>query len=359
MNNFYEYSFYLFFICLELILLFIGRNEKKPFLTYIALIIAILISGFRSGIGADYFMYERNFANIYKLSDFKNFPNLEPLYLLSNYIFKILGISFNGLLFFFSLITIIPLFWGLKKISPNPEFSFFLFIITNYYFISLNQIRQVIALSFFILSLHFLNDSKKTKYWFVNTVGLLFHYSAIITFSIYFIEKTKSFFTQKKLILVFFLSLLLSKFVEPILIRLVGFILPSFYADYLLSDFFLEKNNIAFLKLIFPSTIFFYSIYYWKEIEKQSSKFYLVFFIFSLGIFYYNIFYGKSIFIRPGFYFDICTIVWIPMLGSIMNKINRNILYISSIIYFICLLYLTIFIMSGQGVVPYKSILKF
>lgn len=356
MNNFQEYCFYLLFIFFEFVLLFIGKNGKKPVFTYLAIIVAITISGLRTGVGADYFIYERNYEYINEFNDLKNYPNLEPLYLLSNYVFKQFGIPFNGLLLFFSSITIIPLFSGIKKISPNPEFSFFLFIITNYYFVSMNQLRQVIALSLFIFSLFYFTNKSKHKFLFINTIGVLFHYSAIITYTILFVDKISKFLNKRILIILLVTSLALGGFIEPFIIKISGLFLPPFYIDYLLSDFFLEKNFIAFFKLIFPSIIFIISIFYWPII-KNKANFNLVFLLFSIGIFYFNIFFGKSIFIRPGFYFDICIIVWIPMLGSMMTIIKRNILYATSTFYYISLLWLTIFINGGQGVVPYNSIL--
>lgn len=103
-----------------------------------------------------------------------------------------------------SIITYIPLCY----FTPKKHFCcLILFYILIYYFISLSYIRQAMSCSFIICGTFFWFDKKYFKFILSFIIAVLFHYSALIVFPIYFINKFPSKITCFAIIIIMLLSL--------------------------------------------------------------------------------------------------------------------------------------------------------
>ncbi len=55
------------------------------------------------------------------------------------------------------------------------------------------QIRQAVASALFLFSLQYIQNKDYKRYFLINTLGVLFHYTALITFPIYLLSTTKQY----------------------------------------------------------------------------------------------------------------------------------------------------------------------
>ena len=177
----------MFFISLFFIWLGLSIKENKmikKFFIVIGLIIPCLMAGFRGmTVGTDTSGYVWNLyinaKNIKHFSGMISFSNWlyyskDYLYLLITYVIGHNNLSFQLLLFIYELLIVIPIFIALnvnKKDDRDILFGMFLFYMT-FYNLSLNMVRQSIAISFAVLSFSILKN-KNIKHRYLKSFILL------------------------------------------------------------------------------------------------------------------------------------------------------------------------------------------
>ena len=94
----------------------------------------------------------------------------------------------------FAFATIWLIYKFIEYFSKNIELSWLVFVCIGPYFLStFNGVRQWLAVALFAYSLIFVKERKLKYYLLFNTIGFLFHYSAIILLPFYWIIKSKKF----------------------------------------------------------------------------------------------------------------------------------------------------------------------
>lgn len=109
-------------------------------------------------------------------------------------IYKIIGLFTDDswwVIAFVGLLTIIFFFLAIYQQSCMIPFSILLFFITNKYFTSLNQIRQMLAMSLFIYSLKYIYQRNWKMYFFLNLIGNSIHTSSMMYLPLYFLYGKK------------------------------------------------------------------------------------------------------------------------------------------------------------------------
>ena len=210
---------YLMFFIVSIIFMLIGFKFKSKFFVFIGLIIPCICAGLRDvSVGTDTGGYVFNTYNVvYYSSGFKDYLNrVYVWYLITDYLYLIINylvakyVFFNPfqiILFTHQLLTIFPLYYGLKNFYGENNkkiiIGIFMFYLTMFN-LSLNIVRQCIAISFFILSFSYYYKnvkSKKAIFYFI--VAYFFHNTIFATIPIYLLyymfskeftkEKFKSF----------------------------------------------------------------------------------------------------------------------------------------------------------------------
>lgn len=154
---------------------------------YILISILVFIVTFKLfGIDVDYNNY------IHILSNNKiPLINLEPIFILFKLLYKstsniIILITF--FYFFYSSISIFITVNLIYKFSNQILISFLIYF-SNYYFLhDYVQVRVAVSSSLFLLSIIYI-DKNKTNYFLINSVGMLFHYSSIVSILVFIILK--------------------------------------------------------------------------------------------------------------------------------------------------------------------------
>ncbi len=116
---------------------------------YAAMALLVVFSGLRFQVGTDYWMYDRNFQNVYtqdwswalEISRQEYGYTLLELVIRSNTDWR------QAMMFVTSALTIIPMYWMIKKYSPRPGLSVFFYFFLAFYLIPFNIVRQGIAIA--------------------------------------------------------------------------------------------------------------------------------------------------------------------------------------------------------------------
>lgn len=168
---------YLFLIPIIFLIL---RNKKQY--RWIPFVVLTSLLFLRYDSVSDYFAYVRIYDDIKTTGE--TYSQVEPAWIFVNKIFSYVPM---GWFFLFAISSILPLLMSVKYLEKYniPIIGTFLIFILQYYFYFDNILRQCISISIFMFSMRFIYERKLLKYLVYNTVGVLFHTSAIITLLLY------------------------------------------------------------------------------------------------------------------------------------------------------------------------------
>lgn len=174
---------------------FSKRYTKYSFPYYFFCIsVLILVAGLRYRVGSDTLIYQNFFETVPPISRlnyiyifFNN--NFEPGWIVFNSLIKSFGLNFYSLqllhaIFLNSVIGI--LIW---KVTKYRYLSLFCYVIILYPNFNFEIMRQSISISFFIWGYFKLIEKKYALFYFLISLALIFHYSAVILIFIPFIER--------------------------------------------------------------------------------------------------------------------------------------------------------------------------
>lgn len=168
---------------------FVISRVYSDFFFWSTVTLAALMSGFRHQIGYDYDTY----VEIYKkLEDSPIITYIEPGFSYTVYLLIKAGLSEQGIFFFFSILTIIPIALTLKRYSADPYLSLLIFLLNRaFFFDSMSIVRQFFAIALIFYAVRYIIDRKFWWYFLFVVVATLFHKTALITLPFYFFAHTR------------------------------------------------------------------------------------------------------------------------------------------------------------------------
>lgn len=177
----------------------------------ISLLMLFIIGAIRSDVGTDYAIYSD--YHIPKVLSGDYF-HIEPF---STLLFLLGGLS-GSYQVIFALIHFLILVFTIKAIydqSVNYSFSFYLFFTLGFFNMSMNLMRQSIAIAIFLYALKYINQKNLGKYFLWIAIATMFHKTAFIYFPLYFLNYIS--FSFKKLFGFILVLIPLSLFFDDIL----------------------------------------------------------------------------------------------------------------------------------------------
>lgn len=156
----------------------------KDWAYMLLVVILILYSGLRTDYN-DTWNYVNGFRNAPSLSEFLKEPeNLSPFTNPLFYLFQSFLKEFtdNGyvLIFICAVFTQICFLWFIKKYATDFVFCVFLYFTLGTFSVTMAAIKQVVAMSFLLLGVPFLEKKKWIRYYLLVFVAMLFHTYAIM-----------------------------------------------------------------------------------------------------------------------------------------------------------------------------------
>lgn len=170
----------------------IEKRRRSIILFIISIAPAILVSGFRYGIGPDYNkIYEKIFLQIESKTYLKTALSVEKGYEYLNKFVAIFTAEPVWIFFITSALIIILFFCAFYINSEDSILSILVFFICGLYFDSFNGIRQYIAIGITLCSFKFIKQHNFVKYCIGIVAASLFHTSVLMMIPLYFIKKIK------------------------------------------------------------------------------------------------------------------------------------------------------------------------
>ena len=262
----------IYLINIFLILLYsIFIKDKKKFVILVSLQLFLILALRCSTLGVDLNNYSAGFNYIKNLSFFDMLSRLHIIdiaalvypfdyeggYVLLNWIVGNLGLSFHGFLIVCAFINIFSVGYFIYKYSDIPWISFIVLCTFGIYTYFFGILRQSLALSFFLLSLHFALQNKKGKAILLFFFAFWMHRAVLIMLPIYLFINRKS-ITKKSYTIALLLSIPFLLLSGQIYNYIVYPIMSFFGKGYVGNGF--QLNNliillyiVAFIVMIFAN----------------------------------------------------------------------------------------------------------
>lgn len=237
-----------------------------------------------------------------------------------------------------------------------------LFVTSTIYFATMNLERQYIAMAFLVLSIPFLERKHYLPVGILLLLAVSFHQSAICFLLYYFVYiwlnwKEGEHFTNRlhvlNLCVLFSIVGMIIDF-RSIMVLIGMRILPSKYAGYLTSHFFLNKEWSSLFKYIVPDLLWIFVLGKTKNTKSRIVSLFLPGYF--LWILINSFFNGVNVMLRIGMYFEWMLLLIFPhIIQQGKNKKIRMQYKSFFLIYYLLLTCYSIFYGGGHGVVPYQT----
>ena len=338
-------------------------DDKKSKIAFnITITILFLISAIRYNVGKDY----QHCIDIYNwIENNSTGVYVEIAYKYLNIIIQKIPFMNVYYLFITTSAFIIFSFGYMIKKEIKQEYwfvSIFIFIGSGVFFATLNLIRQYIAITIILLALPLLRNRKYIEFFLLIILASLFHTSAIIMlpFMIFYIIFHNYKF-HKILTVIYIISLIFMIIDIRQIIETLSFIIPQRWQWYLNSEYLTSRNTSAIVKQLVPNLLLIFIMLNRKKeiIDIEKNDIYIL--MLYTDVIITNCFYGILVLLRFSYFFDISLIFIIPVVLELLKTYDKKIIILGNLGiwgYYILLTVVTIFIMNGQGVMPYNTLLS-
>lgn len=331
----------------------IWRGNHREFYLKLSVIFGILailpfviINGTMSFVGNDYANYYREF--LYIQSGQESYTDIG--YVLLNKLVIALGLDFQFVYVFISLIGYGLLFWCIRKYSENFAISIVLFFSIGYfYLLGLNQIRQFIALVIVFYALSLIPNGKFLTYAVLVGVASLFHFTALIMFPCYFILKLKP-----KLSYYVVLTVVLIPF-NLFYTEIMQFLFSTFRSAYVGSAYMERQAAIDVLGLVPFVAVLLILLFYYDKIIKTNPMNLIAFNGVLISVIIMSVCSWIPEYKRFIYYFYLPMIYVIPNLLQLEKRKSVRYLLLGAVI--VSSLIPMLRNAPGWGVYPYSSVL--
>lgn len=333
--------------------------SKLTIFHWMALFAISIIVGFRYEVGTDWQGY-KDWFEYFKIVSFGSLDklNFEIGFLIFSYGLAKVGADYTLMFFIIAFVSWFFIFKGLTA-KILPLFLFLLFA-DEYFFWSMNVIRQFLCLGIFLYSIRFIIQRKPKEYFFLVTLAILFHTSAAILILFYFLPWEKL-YKPKYWFIVFLISIFLANtpiimiFVEKALFT-IGEIIPLFsiYIRYFESGKFGAQELNVGLGYLFRLFIAFFIFFYSNKVTEKYPNTKIFFVLFFIGSIIYNLFYMVQLIGRINHYFifmrSVCLSLVLYYLWT--EKKRQSISMVVMALYFI--IFLVTIYNSSNDCSPYQ-----
>ena len=360
----YGIKFFIVLLLLYFMLICISGEKESKFRYILICIILFVLSAFRGEtVGGDLEHYIPHFKEISTTNSFTDIfflytSNFEPGYTILLKFISIISPTNRCYLIVTSAISLIGPFIFIKRYSPWPCFSLFIYMLLGFYSNTFNNVRQSMAISIYLISLSLLLRGKNFKYAIMCLCASSIHFSAITCLLCLIINNIK--LNSRN----FFLMIAggVSFFYicgETIFTNLMLNVLPDKYFGYSGGD----GNGYGMLGFYIILTVVSYMSYkmFADNINSKSKRYIELFVKFMPMLVAIQLFAPLfDSMLRLTYYFYIPIIVLIPNIIKCVPNISVR-LFSSVFVFLILLFYSCHFIYSynpeinsnSQGVIPY------
>lgn len=326
------------------------KEKKWNIFDFLILIILIVFSAIRYGIGVDYELYERIFNNITSLELMNtNRTGLGFSYIMY-FIHSVLKGDYQLVIAGCSIITNLFMYIFIKRNCSRPGLGILLYLSLGFYTTSFNMFRQMLSMSIILIGFECFKSKKKLLTLIFFIIGFFIHSTSSIAILAYIILlKFKNLKLNTKLLLA--CSAIGVVLYDKIFYAIISLI-PSL-------SMYIENSYApgigTYLNVLVYLIILFLIMTRKKDfIDKNKNNIlYLNSVIIGVAIMLFEL--KNYLFFRIAFYFIIFMPIALTEYYEISNFRKKK---IESLVFYVCLLtYFIIYINSFDGVIPYTTII--
>jgi len=299
------------FTVISLLLLITVKTKKEDFFVKSSFIYALFIFGQRWMTGTDFPWYLR-----YTIIDF-TVP--EPIYDMLQQIIIDFDLYFGLLIFVILFITLFNNYRFILKIDRHVVLIIYIYLISEIFFAQMSQLRQFVAISFFLNSYFYAYQDKYLKSGLNILLGLGFHTSIIFMIPFLFIQFNLN---RIKTLYLLVLSSVLPLIDISMILRIPIF---SRYSHYLGSVHDTNLSVFHYFKFYILLAVLLVFAWYIKEYKLKPIDQMIL-----NGIVLNMLFYGLSFqlgpMIRVSFYFKIFELIFLVYFHKELYHFSRLIL---------------------------------
>ncbi len=205
-----------------------------------------VIMAFRKQIGFDYNMYAVGFRNMQSTGfETLTYKDWETGFIIFTKLLGFIpGMDYQVYMIVLSIIAILPAAIFIYKNSQVPWLSTILYVNLFMYFMSMNFLRQMVAVSIVLLAWHFMKNNKFILYCVFIVIASFFHQTVLVMIPVYFLVKMKP---GMKELLIYGFILLWFYTASTNLIDLV----TSFYHEEYRESIFIQQG-VSFIYAVLP-----------------------------------------------------------------------------------------------------------
>jgi len=322
-------------------------KTRNQYYFYISSIIVFCFIAFRAPvIGADTYDYVKYFIGKQTYYSSDDDRPLELLFLLYNWMLHLF--THNGVIYLMinTLLTFAPIYYLIKKYSLNKPMSILLFFLLGYHVIYFVALRQIIAISFNLLSIIFVLEKRKHYWWwfgFFSIISYLFHTSSVIVILIYLLTYIIAIKKRYYFFIAIIFSVITGFFLERYsYLNIFSLLLtPNISAFdrisfYLGNDYYSLANsplNIALRTSLIG--LFVFSALNKHVLNNWLSKIYLS------SLIFYNLFHSFPLISRFNIAFSIMSIIVFTWVFGMEYKKNKKAQHLINVMVIVIILYMT------------------
>lgn len=268
-----------------------------------------LVAGLRMAGGIDYGAYLEHYSS-------PEYGYWESGYVLLENIGQYIGLDYHVFQFFITAFSLGVLFWFIRKHSKFPILSISFYLGTYFLFYDMVLNRQMLACAFALIAFDALLEKRDLRFFFFVLVGFFFHVSILILVPFYFVQKYLS-VTWMTVILFICITLFLYTFsLGDWLAQNFGLRVLNKGVEYFENDNY-QVNLFEYVKIFLVAFVTWLLRGY---LDMREVKVYIfAFLLFSCLLLGLSRF---EIFVRVSMYFDMLTMILIPLFLQQLKRSN-------------------------------------
>ena len=151
-------------------------------------VMLIILAGFRGdGIDKDY----QNYKEIFQSLGGKTNYFIEPGFVVITKLVRLFSGTYSLLFLIFALLSVVIRVYGISKLSNYLFVSLLIYFCNTFIQQEVTQIRAGIASGLFLLSLLPLQKKNNVQFFAIAILAVLFHYTALVLFLVWFLDTEK------------------------------------------------------------------------------------------------------------------------------------------------------------------------
>lgn len=341
---------YIIFYIVVFLLSFKIKKNKFSIFDVLMLLILILFSALRYGIGTDYHMYHgiyKNFNTIEESATSRT--GIAYSYLM--YFFKnILMLDYQYIIAFTAIVTIICFYYFFKKNSEHPGKSILFYVSIGLYVSAFNGFRQNMSIALALVGLTLYKNNKKAIALPLVITAALLHSSTLFLILSYYIFCIKKVSIKPQI--TFIISVLLFFSYDMIFPIIIG--LFNSYSGYIETSFSTTPGIGTYMMVLVYYFLYYIMFQHYKSDFSEKEKSYLNIFsvaICSMSLQLHNWMFSRILDIFIAFVPILLSSVYFNILKNKNGRTYSLLFHASAFAYYL------VYVYSFGEVVPYTNIM--